>query len=156
MKYRNSETFFNISKKWKELDFDIVLFSRYLIKTGWNDINKNGKHGMFKRVFSKDDIVVKFDDDRHTLSEHKAWLSSSRERKQYICPSLFYYQSMLFQPLLSNVCDDMTIVPRSIHLIAKRFRFSHYWNYGFLNGRVKFFDTDSLYYQLTDKEERIR
>lgn len=88
MKYRNSETFFNISKKWKELDFDIVLFSRYLIKTGWNDINKNGKHGMFKRVFSKDDIVVKFDDDRHTLSEHRAWLLSGRERENgtYVHP----------------------------------------------------------------------
>lgn len=156
MKNKNREIFSELSKKWKEIDFDVDLFSKYLKKTGWKDINEKGKHGMFKRVFSKEGIVVKFDDDRHTLSEHRAWLSSGNKRKKYICPSFFYYQSMLFQPLLSNVCDNIDIVPREVHLIAKKFRFSHYWNYGFLDGKLKFFDTDRLYYQLTDKEERIK
>ncbi len=144
-------------EKWDELKRDSRAFSKWLTKNKWKDVNKNLSRGMFKRVFLKANVILKFDDyidgRSHTLSEHLSLIRSGKNRRRCICPSYKYYKGLLFQAALDNVCDDMTAVPRKIHLLAKKFRFSHYWNYGFLNGQVKFFDTDGLYYQLTDKEE---
>lgn len=142
--------------KWRELNFDAYKFRKYLKKSGWVDINKK-QNGIFKYVFSKENIVIKFDMDggTHTCCEYKSWLQSGAKRKKYICPALHYYKGLLFQPLLSNVCDNQKTVLKKIHILARKCRFSHFWNYGYLNGDIKFFDTDSLYYKITDKEERV-
>lgn len=152
--------FLEIYNDWKICDFDSVEFTHYLRKTKWLEINKRLKQGIFKRVFAKNSIVVKFDDEiggNHTLGEYKSWVNSSRERKNFICPSLFYKKGLLIQPLLEDVYrGKMERVSREIQLIAKKYKFSHWWNYGFLDGQLKFYDTDGLYYQLTDKEERVK
>ena len=152
--------FLEIYNDWKTCDFDSVEFTHYLKKTKWIEINKRLKQGIFKRVFTKNSIVVKFDDEiggRHTFSEYRSWVSSSKKRKVFICPSLFYKKGLLIQPLLKDVYrGKMERVPREIQLIAKKYKFSHWWNYGFLDGQLKFYDTDGLYYQLTDKEERVK
>lgn len=145
---------------WKDSGFDSVLFSKRLKKLGWIDINKKFKHGIFKCVFAKDYIVVKFDDEiggNHTKSEYLSYIRSSEKRRAFIVPCLFYKKGLLFQPLLNDVyTGEMENVSREIQLIAKENKFSHWWNYGYLDGSLKFYDTDSLYYQLTDKEERIK
>lgn len=145
-------------EKWVDYDKDPYKFSRWLLRNKWKNINPKFGRGMWKYVFSKNNIVVKFDQyptgGNQTLSEYMSWVKSSNKRKNYICPPLLYYSGILFQPLLSNVCDNMYIVPDKVHRLARRYRFSHFWNYGYLNGKIKFFDTDGLYYKLTDKEER--
>jgi hypothetical protein len=147
--------------KWVECGFDSVKMGKFLSKNGWRDINKKG-NGVFKRVFVKDEFVLKFDMDKwenhmksHTFSEYRSWLSSSKKRRSYICTPYLYFKGVLIQPRLENVCDRMEEVPLEIQAIAEKFGFSHYWNYGYLKGKVKFFDTDSLYYELTDPEERV-
>lgn len=145
---------------WKSSEFDSILFSKKLKKLGWTDINKRMKKGIFKRVFSNGELVVKFDDELdgvHTRSEYLSYIRSSEKRKAFITPCLFYKNGLLFQPVLSNVYKGrMENVPRDVHLIAKQNKFSHFWNYGYLDGKLKFYDTDALYYKMTDKEERIK
>lgn len=152
--------YLEIYNDWKTCNFNSVEFAYYLKKSKWLEINKKLKYGVWKRVFTKDSVVIKFDDEiggKHTLGEHKSWTNSSKKRKDFICPSLFYKKGLLIQPLLEDVYRGrMERVPREIQLVAREHRFSHWWNYGFLNGKLKFYDTDGLYYQLTDKEERIK
>jgi hypothetical protein len=155
-----NKNYLEIYNDWKLCDFNSDEFSYFLKKSKWVEINKKFKKGIFKRVFTKNSIVVKFDDEicgSHTLGEYRSWAGSSEERRKFICPPLFYKKGLLIQPLLKDVYNgSMERVPRNIQLIAKKYRFSHWWNYGFLNGKLKFYDTDGLYYQLTDKEERVK
>jgi hypothetical protein len=148
-----------LSNKWKKINFDPLEFSKFLKDMNWEDLNKNCKNGVFKRVFTNGKIVVKFneeEDSKHTFSEYRSWLSSGLKRRDIMCPPLYYHKGLLFQPLLKNVYNGkMEDVPREVHILARKFKFSHYWNYGFMGDKIKFFDTDGLYYQLTDKEERV-
>lgn len=144
--------------KWLELNRDRKKFRRWLSRNGWVNINKK-RNGMFKSVYKKDSYVIKFDEWKdssdHTFSEYLSYVHSSKERKSYICKPYLWYKGLLFQPLLENVCDNIEAVPRKVHILARKFKFSHYWNYGYLGGKVQFFDVDSLYYVLTDREERV-
>ena len=144
--------------KWLELDQEPYDFKRWLRKRGWRDINPKMGRGIWKFVLSKDNVVIKFDEEissnSHTRSEYLSLIHSSKPRRKYICPTLLYFKGLLFQPLLENVCDNVDIVPDKVHRTARKYKFSHYWNYGYLHGKLKFYDTDSLYYVLTDKEER--
>lgn len=143
-----------VCHKWDQLNHDIKKFKRWLNKNKWDNLNKNNKNGMFKKVYSKENLVVKFDEDgEHVFSEYYEWKKASKKKRGFICPTLKFYDGLLFQVKLLDCNRDISEVPNDIHKIAKKFRFSHYWNYGFLNGKVKFYDIDSMYYELTDPEE---
>lgn len=144
----------DIFAKWDELDGDTKQFRKWLERNGYKHIARVS----FKAVYSDGQHVVKFDDGvhlskwgigengekGHTASEHRAWTRSKNNpaRRKYITPSLAYHRGVLIQPLLEDVIERYD-APAEVKRIALRKRFSHYWNFGFLRGKLKFFDVDS-------------
>lgn len=149
--------FDSIFKKWDSEEGDTIFFRYFLKKNKWKRLNSDG---VFKTVFSKNDLILKYDssldfnkDDfglsgerSHTASEYRLWRRSMNRphRAKYICPAVAYHRGILIQPKLENVnkIPDKQI-DSSILEIAHKLRFSHFWHFGYLKGEIKWFDVDS-------------
>jgi len=157
--------FKDIFNKWDELNGDQEPFIVFLKKNKWKSLTRGFT---FKRAFYKDNFVLKFDagmkldnnkkpydgfehsgkngEKSHTASENRHWQRSKNipHRAKYICPTTAYHRGLLIQPLLKNVNPDMGTCEEKYLKIAIELRFSHFWHYGFLDGKVKWFDVDHL------------
>lgn len=160
----HNNLFYEIFKKWDELNGDQEPFIAFLKKNKWKPLARGIT---FKRTFYKDKYVLKFDigmkldnkkvhdgfehsgknaETSHTASENRHWQRSKNipHRAKYICPTLAYHRGLLIQPLLDNVNPSFYSCEEKYIKIAKELRFSHFWHYGFLDGEVKWFDVDHL------------
>lgn len=119
-------------------------FRAWLTRHGWCKTGLD-EHGRWtqKEVYAKGQFVLKIDRRGHALYEWRAWRRAKGERKSYMAPCLAYHDGLLLQQKLDAVCDEYACPhPEAIEL-AHRFRFSHWWNHGYWQGRIMFYDYDS-------------
>lgn len=133
-----------IIEKWKLLNYDRKKMRSWLARHGFWQCGKVTN----KIAVTDGNIIVKFDASEswnrsnHTRAEHLAYARSKGDRKKYIVPTLAYHKGLLIQPFLQNVNEEWE-TPNDAREIARKFRFSHHWHFGFLDGAIKFFDVDS-------------
>lgn len=133
-----------IINKWKDVEYDRKTMRKWLACHGFRQCGTvTNKIAVTDRtIIVKFDVVNSWDGSDHTRAEHLAYARSKGDRKKYIVPTLAYHKGLLIQPFLQNVNEEWE-TPNDAREIARKFRFSHHWHFGFLDGAIKFFDVDS-------------
>lgn len=122
------------------------LFMGYLKIARWTRIYD----GMWKVVYYKNDVVVKFDreGDRSwacaTANEYYQWVRAVPRKRKYMLKPVAYCKGLLIQPKLPHICSPVSCDCDDALPIARRLRILDWYNHGrTLDGKLKFFDTDS-------------
>ncbi len=115
-----------------------------LEKLGWYCFGHSCK---FSFGHADYDFVVKFDDDdSDTRGEHLQWMRAKPSKKRYLARSIVYTHGLLIQQRLDWTCrtNPGCVFCDEAERVAHRLRIADWYNHGSLNGKLKFFDADSM------------
>ena len=135
-----------IFNDWDTLE--LVDFQAWLKLRGWKAICD----GMWKLVYRRDDVVIKFDANgdtgrgSHTAYEYRQWLYARPHKRKYLLKPIAYHRGLLVTPRLPNICSRRySCECDGVDAIARRLRICDWKNHGFTaSGKLKFFDSDSF------------
>lgn len=137
--------FCSINSLWDELPEDA--FEQAIIKAGWRKIAPTS----WKKVYSLDNVVMKFDSPKNTESrnnhtgyEWRVWQRTSPYKRRFFAKCLGYHNGLLFQEKLEIVCEKSYCECEYAKSLGHKLRIMDWMNHGWIGDRLKFFDYDGM------------